>query len=131
MGQAQVLRQGKDVCVVGWGPLIKDVERYFAEVNADFTVVNMRCIKPLDLACIKTQALSHKWLITLEDGMISGGVGEAVATYVAKNRLGAGVYNLGIPDEFVEQATCDEIYRAYGMDHESVLALAQKLARQD
>lgn len=131
VGQAQVLRQGKDVCVVGWGPLIKDVERYFAEVNADFTVVNMRSIKPLDLACIKTQALSHKWLITLEDGMISGGVGEAVATYVAKNRLGAGVYNLGIPDEFVEQATCDEIYRAYGMDHESVLALAQKLARQD
>lgn len=128
VGQAQILQEGNDVCIMGWGPLIMDVWRLVKETqNLKYTIINMRSIKPLDVECITAQASKHKYIITLEDGMVAGGIGEAVAAIVAKEGGGTQVFNLGISDEFVEQGTQDEIYKQYNMDNQSVLALADKL----
>ncbi len=128
VGKGEVLRVGRKVCILGWGPLIRDVYKEATRRQFSFTIVNMRFIKPLDEELIQRKAETHDVMITLEDGVVSGGVGEAVAAFLEKNKLHIDLINLGIPDEFVEQGTPEELYRHYGMDAVSVLNLASEKA---
>lgn len=127
IGKGRVLKNGSKVCVIGWGPLIMGVYHTFIEHEADFTVVDMRSVKPLDEKLLAEIALNHQHIITLEDGMISGGVGEEVACLVQNLTQNCKVHCVGIPDEFVEQGTADEIYQQYGMNGECILAKAKEL----
>jgi 1-deoxy-D-xylulose-5-phosphate synthase len=60
-------------------------------------------------------------VVTLEDGTVEGGLGSAVLEYMTENGYTPHVEVMGIPDEFVEHGTPEELYRICGMDPESVL----------
>ena len=87
----------------------------------------MRFIKPFDKDLVLNMADTHRVIITLEDGVISGGIGEAVAAFIMENGRHPVIRCLGIPDEFVEQDSPESIYRQYGMDGSSVADLAESL----
>ena len=73
------------------------------------TVVNMRFIKPLDRKLIRDLASSHKLLVTLEENAISGGAGSAVLEVISDYDLKCQTLCLGLPDEFVEQGSQEEL----------------------
>lgn len=127
IGKGSVLITGSQICVMGWGPLIMDVYHTFTRENINFTVVDMRTIKPIDKDLIIEMAKNHSHIITLEDGMIAGGIGEEVANIVQVLSTNCRVHCVGISDEFVEQGTANEIYQLYGMDAKSILAKAKSL----
>ncbi len=127
IGRAEILRQGREVCVLGWGPLVQETSAEFAKRELSYTVVNMRFIKPFDKDLVLNMADTHRVIITLEDGVISGGIGEAVAAFIMENGRHPVIRCLGIPDEFVEQDSPESIYRQYGMDGSSVADLAESL----
>ena len=66
----------------------------------------------------------------MEDGVINGGVGQEVASYIQEKYPACIVKNIGIPDEFVEQDTPTEIYKNYKMDGKSVVKLCDFLMHQ-
>ena len=81
-------------------------------------VVNMASISPLDEAQLKASADAFALLVTLEDGIVTGGIGESVRSLAAEGDV--KVINLGWPDKFIEHGTQEELYRKYGLDGASI-----------
>ena len=121
IGKGCVLKEGKDICFIVWGPLVHDVLRAVNDSGKEYSVVDMRFVKPMDEDLIVRMAGSHSVIVTLEDGVVQGGAGEEVSRIISKHYLICPVLNVGIPDEFIDQASPAEIYEQCGMDGDSVI----------
>jgi 1-deoxy-D-xylulose-5-phosphate synthase len=114
-GRPKRLRSGKDVDIWSVGNMtdhaVKAAE-ILAERGIDAGVVDVRLVKPLDLTLIE----SGKPVYTIEDGIAGGGFGAKMAEALP----GEDVRVLGWPDEFIPHGSCDDLYRKYGLDPESV-----------
>lgn len=114
IGKGKRLRQGKKVAILNFGALLNEA-KIVAEKH-DYTLVDMRFVKPLDEALIRELTESHDLLVTLEENAIQGGAGSAVAEYLQKIGKIKPLVILGIPDYFIPQATQAESYADLGLD---------------
>lgn len=119
IGKAEMRRRGRDLALLAFGSMVEVAAAVGEQVDA--TVVNMRFVKPLDEAMIKTLAAEHRWLVTLEENVVAGGAGSAVNEYLAQSELAIPVRNLGLPDRFVEQGERGELLVDCGLSVETVL----------
>ena len=99
-GKGETVRTGKRVAVLAFGTLLQAAKP--AADALDMTLVNMRWAKPLDEALIDEILSSHEAIVTLEEGAIAGGAGEAVAAYRQCKQQPHPVLTLGLPDVFIE-----------------------------
>ena len=121
-GKSRLVREGNDVALLAFGRMVK-----YARLAADMLeqdgisarVVDMRWVKPLDKEAIKSAAQT-KLVVTIEDGVISGGVGEAVLEVLSDEQLHIPVLNLGIPDCFVDQGNVDLLFKDLGLDAQGI-----------
>ncbi len=113
-GKNQRLADGRHLDIWAVGPM-KDtavkVRNLLAERNIDAGVVCVMQVKPLELSCLK-QDLP---MVTLEDNLLAGGFGEGISACT-----GACVLRFGWPDQFIEHGSCEELYRKYGLDAETI-----------
>jgi 1-deoxy-D-xylulose-5-phosphate synthase len=100
VGRAEVRREGRRVALLAFGALVQPAMAAGQELNA--TVVNMRFVKPLDEDLVARLAASHDLLVTLEENVVMGGAGSAVAEALAARGLETELLLLGLPDRFVE-----------------------------
>lgn len=114
IGKGKVLRQGKKVAILNFGALLSEAKSV-AEKH-DYTLVDMRFVKPLDEVLIAELADSHDLLVTLEENAIQGGAGSGVNEYLQKIGKIQPLVMIGIPDFFVPQATQPEAYADLGLD---------------
>ncbi len=124
VGKGRCMHEGKDVALLTLGPLGKVMEWAVAEAEKQGVSVahyDMRFLKPLDEDILKNVGENFKYIVTLEDGTVKGGLGSAVVEYMTVNNYTPKVKIMGIPDNFVEHGTPDELYRICCMDKESVL----------
>ncbi len=84
------------------------------------TVVNMRFIKPLDEDLILSLAKSHDMLVTVEENVIAGGAGSAVNEFLQQQQILMPVLNIGLPDQFIEQGSREELLALTGLDVEGI-----------
>ncbi len=99
LGKAEVLREGKDILIIAYGSMVLpayEAGEILAGENLSATVINARFAKPLDTGLFKQTAAKAKFIFTLEDGIIDGGLGSAVS-----EALFRPVIRLGLPDEFI------------------------------
>jgi 1-deoxy-D-xylulose-5-phosphate synthase len=82
----------------------------------DATVVNMRFVKPLDVALVAEIARTHDAIVTIEDGCLMGGAGSAVSECLHEAGFDIPVLQLGLPDEFVEHGDPAKLMAACGLD---------------
>lgn len=132
VGKGRVMREGTDIAFITIGPLGKVMESVVDEACKQGVSVahyDMRFLKPIDEDMLHEIGTKFKNIVTLEDGTIKGGLGSAVAEYMAANGFSPSIETIGIPDTFVEHGTPDELYRICGMDKESVLARILKFKR--
>ncbi len=124
-GKAEVLHTGKDVALLAFGNMLKpatEAAEKLRETGVDATVVNMRFAKPLDLELVSSLTEDHRLIVTLEDGLISGGAGERIAAFIAEKAAGTRVVTVGVPDTYVPQGEPAELYRLYGMDADGIVS---------
>jgi 1-deoxy-D-xylulose-5-phosphate synthase len=114
IGKAEVKRQGKRVALLAFGCMVPPALAVGKALDA--TVVNMRFIKPLDEALILELADSCDALVTLEENVLAGGAGSAVLECLFRNRRCKPVLTLGLPDEFIEQGSREELLSDCGLD---------------
>lgn len=114
IGKSKVLRSGNTTCVLNFGGLLHQIEP-IAE-SLDFTLIDMRWIKPLDTPQLEHLAATHRYFISIEDGCISGGAGSAVSEFFQANHLYKPILQLGIPDAFVEHGHRDELLKNIELD---------------
>ena len=112
-GKAQVVREGKDLAILCFGPLLYEALKVAESFNA--TVVNMRWAKPLDIQTLQEVAQSHHRLVTLEDGTRMGGAGSAVLEALQDMKISKEVLVLGFEDEFTEHGDPSVLMQQYGL----------------
>jgi 1-deoxy-D-xylulose-5-phosphate synthase len=113
IGKAQVVREGADLAILCFGPLLYEALKVAPSLNA--TVVNMRWAKPLDLQTLKEIAQSHHRLVTLEDGTRVGGAGSAVLEALQDMGISNQVLVMGFEDEFTEHGDPGLLMQQYGL----------------
>ncbi len=124
IGKASVCREGKGVALLAFGSTLAAALE--AGERLDATVVNMRFIKPLDESCVRKLAGSHSMLVTLEDNVVSGGAGSAVAESLAAQGITIPLTQMGIPDHFIEHASREEQLAECGLDVDSIYRRIQR-----
>lgn len=126
IGKSRVLRRGKQVALLNFGPLL-DSARQVADTNG-YTLVDMRFVKPLDSCMVEQLADEHELLVTLEDHAIQGGAGSAVAELCTQAALDTELLLLGIPDRWIGHASRSEQLAECGLDTAGIeTAIRQRL----
>ncbi len=124
VGKARKVRDGKDVAIFAFGTLLADAERAAEQasvIGVSVAVYDMRFAKPLDEKLIVEVGGKVKRIVTLEDGIIRGGAGEAVVKLLSDHLIATPVTTLGIDDKFVEHGTIAELRHLCGYDIEQIL----------
>jgi 1-deoxy-D-xylulose-5-phosphate synthase len=131
VGQAELLREGNDILIVGFGPIVMrgmEVADALASEGWSVALVNARFAKPLDRDLILAQARGKKLVVTLEESVVSGGFGSAVLEAIAEAGLadatlrGLAVGVVGLPrDHFVDHGAVGDLRRYLRIDSEGIL----------
>ena len=124
IGRGRCLREGRDVAVVTVGTMAGYAAQAVAraaEEGIDAAHYDMRFAKPLDMELLREIGSRYSRVITVEDGILRGGVGETVAALLAREFRGVDVCTLGIDDIFVEHGKPAELHSACGYDAEGIL----------
>jgi 1-deoxy-D-xylulose-5-phosphate synthase len=125
IGKAEILREGNDIAILAVGsmvyPSLKASEK-LSSYGIDAMVVNMRFVKPLDEELLDYVFERFDKVVTVEENTIRGGFGSAVLEYAAMR----GVKNVkflihGIPDEFIEHGTQNELWRMLKLDPDGII----------
>jgi 1-deoxy-D-xylulose-5-phosphate synthase len=119
VGKAQLRREGKQVAILAFGTLLKAALEVGEELDA--TVVNMRFVKPLDEQLVAQLARTHSLLVTVEDNVVRGGAGSAVAESLAAQDIAARMLHLGLPDEFVDHGDQAQLLAQVGLNRDGIL----------
>jgi len=129
IGKAQILREGKDLTVVGCGPVLYAVLLAAEELKGeiDVEVINMHTIKPLDIETLVRSAKKTGKVLTVEEHQISGGLGGAVAE-VLSEMLPTKMKRLGMRDAFGESGDPDELLSKYGLDREAMVRAIREIS---
>ena len=125
IGKIKELQKGTNVAVLSTGTIGNNVTKALKEVeNSElFSHYHFPFIKPLDLEVVKTIIHTHEHIITIEEGVITGGFGEQISTIVATTNLNKSIVNLGIPDSFIEHGTVFELQQLCKIDVKSIIQL--------
>ena len=106
--------------ILNFGALINTAKE--VAKNLDATLLDMRFVKPLDEELLKLHATNKEMIITIEDGAMSGGAGSAVSEWTQLQKISIPVLICGIPDQFIEHASREEMLEMAELDTESILA---------
>ena len=123
VGRGECLREGSDIAILAVGTMANVAMRAAERSTKSVAVYDLRFAKPLDEELLIEVGKNFKRVITIEDGVIRGGVGEAVAAFMSKRGLNPEITTLGIDDRFVEQGTPAELYAECGYDEEALVKM--------
>lgn len=129
IGKAEVLREGKELCFWAIGSMVQSAVQAadkLKEQGIDAGVVNMRFAKPLDKELLIEHAKRYGKIVTLEEGVLAGGVGSEVLEILDDAGLlqQCALLRLGIPDEFVTHGDKKLLFRDLGLDTDAIVQKA-------
>jgi transketolase len=129
IGQADILAEGTDVTIVACGHLVwKSIEaiKILEEKGISVELINMHTIKPLDKQALLKSLSKTKCVVTAEEHMIAGGLGESVAQVITQALLVPQEF-VAVNDTFGESGTPMELMKKYGIDTEHIVAAVEKV----
>lgn len=132
IGKADVLVEGNDVTIIACGHMVwKSIEaaEMLEEKGISVEVINMHTIKPLDREAVLKSVRKTKCVVTAEEHMINGGLGEAIAQVLAQE-LPAPQEFVGVNDKFGESGTPDELMAKYGLEAPNIVEAALKVIKR-
>jgi 1-deoxy-D-xylulose-5-phosphate synthase len=101
-------------------PTAEKVRELLKEKGHSCTLCNARFAKPIDKEMIRSLAKNHKLLVTMEENIKSGGMGEHIESFILEEKLKLSILTVSIPDQFVEHGSVDQLRRLLKIDAESV-----------
>lgn len=121
VGKGRRLKDGRDVALLTIGPLGVVAQEAIRQAEAEHPGLSvahydMRFLKPLDEGLLTEVAARFKRIVTLEDGVRTGGLGSAVLEWLSDHGVTTPVARLGLPDAFVEHGSLKELHALCGID---------------
>lgn len=121
IGKGRLIHEGQsEILIMNFGALIETAHEVAQKLDA--TLLDMRFVKPLDRELMAEHCSGKNTIITIEDGAMSGGAGSAVSEWAHENKLEQQIIICGIPDEFVNHASREEMLEMTGLDAKGILA---------
>jgi 1-deoxy-D-xylulose-5-phosphate synthase len=141
VGKGRKLKDGQDLVVLSIGPIGVEAEKAIAiaelkslndspDAPLNIAHYDMRFLKPIDEEILHEVGKKFKKVVTVEDGVISGGLGSAVLEFFADNGYEVEVKRVGIPNKFVMHGTVPELRQICGMDAQSIAETLSTLNSQ-
>lgn len=133
VGKGRCLKDGNDVALLTLGPigkLMEPVVESAAKEGISVAHYDIRFVKPLDEEMLHAVGKKFKNIVTVEDGVVSGGAGSAIIEFMAANGYNPTIRCIGIPDTFVEHGTTEQLYEICGMDKDTVLRTILQMKKQ-
>ena len=118
LGKAELRRQGKRIAILAFGTLLAPA--LAAGEALDATVVNMRFVKPVDADLLVELAATHEAFVTVEEHVVMGGAGSAVAEAMAERGIVLPLLQLGLPDRFIDHGEQAQLLRMEGLDGKGI-----------
>lgn len=129
IGKANIIRKGKDVTIIGCGVMVSkslEAAECLAERGIEAEIINMHTIKPLDTQSILNSVSKTGAVITAEEHTVIGGLGGAVAEFLACTKM-VPMKIIGSPDRFGVCGTYEEIHEVLGLTVENIVASSVRL----
>ncbi len=123
VGKGRKLREGTDIAVLSIGPIGNEVKKAIEMIVEDSPSVahyDMIYLKPIDEEILHEVGKRFKYIVTVENGVRSGGLGSIVAEFMTENGYAPRIKRIGVPDQFIEHGTIPELFKICGMDAESI-----------
>ncbi len=124
VGKGRCLKEGTDIAVISIGPIGYQAEGAIARAEAEKGIsiahYDLRFLRPLDEEMLHTIGQKFQTIITLEDGVIKGGMGSAILEFMADNHYHPEVRRMGLPDNFVEHGSIKELYHLCRIDEDGI-----------
>jgi 1-deoxy-D-xylulose-5-phosphate synthase len=132
VGTGKKISEGSHLAFLSIGAIgnyVQTAVRELAKKEVSAAHYDLRFVKPLDEKMLHTVFQKFDKIITVEDGCLAGGVGSAILEFMSDHNYSAKVIRLGIPDEFIEQGTQEELYKLCGYDVESMVKQGLELVK--
>jgi 1-deoxy-D-xylulose-5-phosphate synthase len=130
IGKGQMVNEGTEIAILSIGHVgnfaINAVED-FKKMGLSIAHYDMRFVKPLDEGLLHTIFQKFDKVITVEDACLQGGFGSTVLEFMADNNYNAEIVRLGIPDEFINHGTQEELRNECGYDKQAIVSAVEKL----
>jgi 1-deoxy-D-xylulose-5-phosphate synthase len=123
VGKGRKLNDGKEIAVLSIGPIgniAKEAIEKAKEAGIAAAHYDMIFLKPIDEVLLHEVGKNYRYVITVENGTIQGGLGSAVMEFMSENGYNPKIKRIGIPDRFIPHGTIPELYKMCGMDAESI-----------
>jgi len=124
IGKGELRRESRRrthrIAILAFGSMLHPALTAAEEMDA--TVANMRFVKPIDAELIEWLAKSHESLVTVEENVIAGGAGSAVAETLAAKGIAMPILHLGLPDEFIDHGDPALLLARCGLDAKGIAA---------
>ncbi len=133
-GTWELLKEGKDIAIIACGNMVSvamEVASVLAENGIEAGVVNGRFIKPMDEKLLADVAARSHRIITLEENVLMGGFGSAVAEALCRNQIYMPLKSLGIPDAFITHGKQDTLRKSLGLDRDSIVRTITQWLRNE
>ena len=119
IGRSRVILEGSlDKIFLNFGALLHEARGVCEQLN--FTLIDMRFVKPLDKEVLRKYLKNADFFVSLEDGSVAGGAGSAVLEFCSEEDIDIKSKLFGIPDKFIEHASREEMIAECGLDSSSL-----------
>lgn len=131
IGKSEILKPGKDVTIVGYGPILTQAFAAQEKLpNISLEIINCSSLKPLDSQTILKSAKKTGRLVCLEDHQRNGGLGQVVADLILSSSLSPKFINLSVNNQFGQSARdYNQLYDFYGIGTKNLINAAQKICK--
>ena len=124
IGSWEVEKKGGDLLILAVGPMVYSALSVASDLdqeNISCEVVNCRFIKPMDTAYLNSIIKrGFNKIITIEEGVINGGFGDGVSSYLLENGYRGAIKRLGLPDSYVEHGSRNQILNSLSLDNDGI-----------
>lgn len=123
IGKSELVREGKKVAIFAIGNMVENSEKasqILEDHKINCTIVNARFVKPLDTDMIDDLVKKHTHIITIEENSKIGGFGSGISEYFADKNYKNDLKIIGLPDEYIEHGTQEELHKVVKLDPESL-----------
>ena len=125
----QLVWEGDDLLLITIGNCFsaaKEAALNLRMADIECGLLNLRYLKPLPEKMLETILKGVKRVVTIEESVVTGGVGSEIASLILEKNLGCQFLRIGIPSVFVEPGSNEELCRLYGLDGKGILSKIQK-----
>jgi len=130
IGKGRMVKDGEEVAILSignTGNFVVEAQNSFDKEGLDIAHFDMRFVKPIDKDLLHTIFQKFDKIITIEDGCLQGGFGSAVIEFMADNKYKSEVVRLGVPDEFINHGTQEDLYAECCFDVKAIKETVYKL----